>query len=247
VRLLIVPLTVLSLLPAAHGADRETPRHKLRLGISLAAVSGDYTAETTEESIFARQTATTIVDGGSSLGLRIGYEYRPLRLLGVALEAESITVDMGFTEMFVIETFDFFTEEVIRVDNASGATDGELRMSPVTLGLHVYLTSGKRHDVYVGPVAGYVFYDKLVEDAWIAPFEDDTVPDLNGAGTSIELDDDTALGAVAGVDLNLRNGKASFYLAVGYLDASVDAKDAESDFTMDVDPIMMRAGAVFRF
>ena len=244
----IAPMVALCVLPAVLRAEPPShQRHKLRVGVTMATVTGGYTEATDFESFLRRGTEMTAADGGSSLGFRVGYEYRPLRRLGIAVDFESVTVDMNFTESYYVESLDFFTGEVIRADRARGTTDGELKMSPTTLGLHVYLSSGKRHDVYAGPVLGYVFYGSIDEDHWTGEFEDDAISDLNGPAMSIVLDDDTALGAVLGLDLDLGDGNASFHLEAGYLDASVKGKAPEAAFEMEVDPVMLRAGAVFRF
>lgn len=229
-----------------QAADVDRDKHKFRLGLTMTTSTGGFETGTFRDKFFFRETSTTEADGGSAFGLQAGYEFRPVQRLGIALAAEAVSVDMGFREIREVESFDFISGDFV-TDTARAGADGELSMTPVTLAAHVYLTRGSKVDVYVGPVVGYVFYGDLKEDSWFASFENNPSAEVLGEPVKWELENDNIVGGIFGLDLNLGQGAGSFHVAAAYYDGSTVPKDEEAGFEIDVDPIVLRAGVVFRF
>lgn len=184
------------------------------------------------------------IGGGpnSSLGYGLAIGYRATPRIGVELE--------GFYNDFDSETgIDAFGTEMI--------TETDFRMVPLLARLDVHLTPGRRAELYLGPVAGYVAMSDLTmrirfPDLFAPVFEQ-----------RFRTADQYTWGAHVGVDVRLGASGRSFLTAgATYLDLPVELiqdftvieaddesflEDPEFTIRNDFDPLIFRVGFSYRF
>ncbi len=111
----------------------------------------------------------------------------------------------------------------------------EAAFRPITAGLNIHLTPERRVDLTLTPLAGYAFYDDLSFS-------------FAGERTTLAVDDDFVWGLRLGADIPLGEGRWGVSLGARYLDASMDATDAEGDsFAIGLDPVIFTAGVSLRW
>lgn len=181
--------------------------------------------------VWAHSTAGGGPDG--SLGAAVGVEYRPTPRLGVELGALTSEFDQDAT----IEFFE------TRID-----LESEFRIVPVLARLDLHLTPGRRADLYIGPVAGWVSTSDMDLRLRIhAPPLPDFVQEME-----IPIDDELVWGAHAGADVRLGGGRSFLTAGATYLDLpltlDLGALDPEGDAPRgDLDPVVFHLGYGYSF
>ncbi len=208
-----------------------------------AAADGDWRLELS--GVYTEATSGGAPDGSFGGGLAVGYRLTPR--LGIELGA--LTAELS--DETRVDFFDVFE---VTVETSLGYT-------PVLARLDFHLTPDRRADVYVGPVAGYVFFDDLTLRTSIE------FPGLPGPGpvpvTEIRLraDDQFTWGAHAGVDVRVGSAGSRAFMSAGltYLDLPVEVEvpaggeiegGGEIDFDAergDLDPLILHLGFGVRF
>jgi outer membrane protein W len=184
-------------------------------------VAGAYFEPTGEEEL----------DG--DIGFGLGVEYRWSRRFGVELG---------------ILTSDMSSETTISAEDVPlGTLNTNLRTTPLLARLNIHLTPNSPVDLYLGPVAGYIFNGDLEVrvrgEALDAP---NTIPDF-----SVPLDDSFAYGAHLGLDVPVRDSGFFFNGGATYLVSEVDIEstifDDEDPGSFDLDPVVIHVGFGYRF
>ncbi|MCP3964635.1 MAG: outer membrane beta-barrel protein [bacterium] len=212
---LLFAAALLALPTLTDPALAEETGWKLRLGGTW--VDPDVNVDTITDA-GARARARSVDD----INLGLGLEYRFSRRLGLDFAVSFVEPAVGLT-----------------LEPAGGgliATTDKLSFTPITAGLNVHLTPGRRADLYIGPIVGYALYGDLSFDAG---------PEGQANFTS---DDDFALGAQLGVDVAIGDGPWSIDAALRYLDTDLEATDEDGEITdIDFSPIMFSFGIGYRF
>jgi len=202
----------------------------LALAASAAApaAAGDDSWRLKVSGVSAQSTA----GGGSdsSLGGALALEYRATPRIGVELGG--------------LRT-EFEKEASVQLFTTDFVSELDFRMTPILARLNVHLTPGRRADLYVGPVAGYVLMSDVSHRYRPGPLVDD-IPFVMPA------EDRFAWGAHAGLDVQL--GRGSSYLTAGatYLDLPLEVRVPDSigpdgRFSGDFDPLVVHLGYGYRF
>lgn len=154
------------------------------------------------------------LDSGTGLGTEL--EYRVNCPVGLALGLLTGSLD-------TMLTYDTETEWLME------SSDVDFNM--ITLGTNFHLFPSSRADFFFGPFIGIVDYSS-------DPFT------LGGQTFNRDLDNDTALGINAGVDVPFKkDGPWAFTAGVRYL-----ATSAQGDgFELDVNPLIATAGVAYRW
>lgn len=210
----------------------------LTLLLALLGAAAPAAAEETWQLRVSGISAQSTAGGGpeSSLGGGLGLEYRATPRVGVELG--------GLTAEFDEETrFDFF--------GVVFSTESEIRMTPLLARLNLYLTPGRRAELYGGPVAGWVSMSDLTLRSRI---------DIPGEPTEnfeerIPADDQFAWGGHLGMDLRLGGGRSYLTAGATWLDlpielhfpfGTLDDSTIEGD-SGDLDPLVFHFGYSHRF
>lgn len=175
-------------------------------------------------------TAASIQSTGggsnSSIGAGLGFEYRASERFGFEVGAVSSQVkdDLDFS----------FGDESFTVESS-------FRVTPVLARLNFHLTPGRRADLYLGPVAGWVRYG-------------DTEVRINVPGEGSFLaghapnKDGFAGGAHIGLDVPFGTRGLFFTSDATYLKAKVKpASNSEGEDSFNLDPVIVQAGFGYRF
>jgi len=154
------------------------------------------------------------LNSGDGLGAEL--EYRKNCPLGLALGLLAGSLD-------TMLSFDSETEWLMD----TGSADFKL----VTVGANFHLSPYSRADFFVGPFIGLMDYSGVSFN-------------LGGRNFNRDLDNDTAIGLNAGVDVPFKeNGPWAFTAGVRYL-----ASTAKGDgFELDVNPLIATAGLAYRW
>lgn len=189
--------------------------------------------------VYAESTAGGGTDG--SFGAGLAAEYRLTPRLGIELGV--LTAELSDETRF-----DFFGVFEATVETS-------LDYTPVLARLDFHLTPDRRADVYVGPVAGYVFFDDLTLRTTIEILGEPVPVSEN----RFRADDQFTWGAHAGVDLRVGSSGSRAFVSAGltYLDLPVEVEvpagggiEGEIDFDAergDLDPLILRLGYGLRF
>lgn len=122
----------------------------------------------------------------------------------------------------------------------------DLRVTPLTLGLHVHFTPGAAVDVYAGPLLAWVAYGDLRVTGGLQILEGDLV--VGPFTQSLGVDDDFAFGAKLGADVGLGAGPWSLALAATWIDTGFSVQRVPVPAaSVDVDPIFVSLGLGYRF
>jgi outer membrane protein W len=183
----------------------------------------------------AVSTAGGIPQG--SLGGGLGLEYRATPRVGVELGGLS-------AEMEDETEFDFLFAE-IDIETA-------VRITPVLARLNVHLTPGRRADLYLGPVAGYVAMSDLTWRVRTSAFGDP--PEVEQVRFPTE--DQFTWGAHLGLDVRLGDGGSFLTAGATYLDLPVEVRfpgdddppdEEELGIRGDLDPLVFHLGYAYSF
>lgn len=168
--------------------------------------------------------------GDAGLGFSLVGEYRVTDRLGVELGAQWSENDLELEYGGIAFCGSAFC--IVTVGDS-------VRPLTLSVGLDIHLTPGRRADLYVGPVLGYVLYSDPTFRAM-------------GETLRVSMDDDFAWGGVVGLDVPL--GDEGWHLSGGvrYLEAGSDvtARDEEGvagTASLDFDPVAVFVGFGYRF
>lgn len=163
------------------------------------------------------------IDVDSEIGFALDLEYRFSNRLGV---------DVGVTWV------EFGTPLTVTVpDVITVRLDDDLRFTPLTAALNVYLTPSSAVDLYVAPMVAWVQYGDLEYE-------------LEGVGRlAVEIDDDLAWGGLVGVDVPIGEQGWMVTGAVSYLVTDLDGTDRTEGGrqSFDFDTLVIRLGLGYRF
>ena len=161
-------------------------------------------------------------DSDNAIGLSVALEYRVSERLGLELGALQASPDVN-----------------LRAEIPGGptveASDG-LAYTPITVGLNLYLTSGRPVEVYLTPVLAYVMYGDLNFSA-------------GESIASIRVDNQWTWGLSLGTNVRLGEGPWRFNGAVSYVRTALNATDLESGGSRKIEfnPFAITLGFGYRF
>lgn len=192
--------------------------------------------------VYAESTAAGGTDG--SFGAGLAAEYRLTPRLGIELGA------------LTAELEDETRVDFLGVFEATARTS--LGYTPILARLDFHLTPGRRADIRVGPVAGYVFFDDLTVRTTLEILG---VPVPVTEEIRLRTDDQFTWGAHAGVDVRIGGADSRAFVSAGltYLDLPVEVEvpaggdgeiDGGIDFDTqrgDLDPLILHLGFGLRF
>jgi hypothetical protein len=205
----------------------------LAAGASAQTVDGE-TWRLKISGVHAFSTTGGIPEG--SFGGGLGLEYRATPRFGVELGGLS-------AEMEDDTEFDFFIAEV--------DLETAVRMTPILARLNVHLTPGRRADLYLGPVAGYVAMSDLTLRVRTSVFGDPPVVEE----ARFPTEDQFTWGAHLGLDVRLGDGGSSLTAGATYLDLPVEfdlrgeepVEGEEVALRGDLDPLVLHFGYAYSF
>jgi outer membrane protein W len=125
--------------------------------------------------------------------------------------------------------------------------ESSFRMTPVLARLNVHLLPGRRVDLYVAPVAGYVRMSDVTlriraEGTGDARAEEAVFEERIGT------EDELAWGAALGVDIPVGHGGSALTLGATYLRLPLTVSGPDgSEQGGDIDPLLLHVGYGFRF
>jgi outer membrane protein W len=202
----------------------------------LAGAAAPAAAENAWQLKLSGVSAQSTAGGGSnsSLGGGLALEYRATPRIGVELGA--LTTD------FESETsIDFFEVSIV--------TESDLRITPLLARLNVHLTPGRRADLYLGPVAGYVLMSDLTQRFTVPGLELEAI----GVDFEIPTEDQFTWGAHVGLDVRLGRGNSFLTAGATYLDLPLEVQaigipeEAVETISTDFDPLVVHLGYSYRF
>jgi outer membrane protein W len=188
-------------------------------------------ADPSEPGWRLKLTAASIQSTGgggsnSSLGAGLGFEYRASEHFGFEVGAVSSKIkdEIGFS----------FGDEDFSVESS-------FRVTPVLARLNFHLTPGRRADLYLGPVAGWVRYG-----------DTDVRVRVPGEGSILvghaRNKDGFAGGAHIGLDVPFGTRGLFFTSDATWLKARVKpASNSGGEDSFDLDPVIVQAGLGYRF
>lgn len=187
-------------------------------------------ADLSEPGWRLKLTAASIQPTGggsnSSLGAGLGFEYRASEHFGFEVGAVSSQVKDGLDFSFGDESF---------------TVESSFRVTPVLARLNFHLTPGRRADLYLGPVAGWVRYG-----------DTDVRVNVPGEGSFLagqaKNKDGFAGGAHIGLDVQFGRRGLFFTSDATWLKAKVKpASDSVGESSFNLDPVIVQAGLGYRF
>jgi outer membrane protein W len=172
-----------------------------------------------------------ILEPQEELGLWLEYERRFGARIGLDVALLQSGHDVDGTVKGTLMLVDNMTDDVLEMTQVSETEKiGEIDFTPLFVGVNFHLTPARPLDVYLGPFLAWVTYGDL-------EFDDE----------SISIDDDFAIGAVAGVDVPFGRGRWCFSGALRYLGTEADPGSGPDDHPLDVNPWIVHAGVGYRF
>ena len=174
--------------------------------------------------------ATTGEGSDTGYGIGAAVEYRLSERLGV--EIGVVTAELETEPDLVIITFgDELSIVPIELESS-------VRLTPLLARLNVHLTPGRRADLYVSPVLGWV---KVSDD----------VLRLRSFGSEhevpLDIDDEMAWGAAVGLDVPLGGRGSLLSVSATWLRLTLDSEFFGEEQSSDLDPLTVTAGYGFRF
>ncbi len=161
-------------------------------------------------------------DGDISVGFDDSYElgleteYRFSRRFGVELAVHQSR-----------PTLSVFTE----LQGGFSSSSGEVGFTPVTMGLDVHVTPGRRADLALTPMVGYAFFG-----------------DLRFGADRFSAEDTFVWGAAAALDLAIGKGPWTLSFALRYLVADYRVTGDEAEVTsIEISPWTSTLGVGYRF
>lgn len=206
----------------------------LTLGIVLALFAGAAKPAAAGEGPWRLRltavSAQSTKGGGSngSLGFGLGVEYRLSPRIGV--EVEGLRSNVGSKE-----EFDIFGMATITAETEVDAT-------PLLARLDVHLTPGRRADLYLGPVGGYVLMSDLTLRLRGEAGGEEQVFEQR-----IDTRDELAWGAHLGLDVRFGGGSSFLTMGATFLKLPLTIRDEEGTQQGDLDPLIFHLGYGWRF
>lgn len=211
-----------------------------RLGIVLVVCAGSRAAAA--DSGWGIEVTGGSVQSVSELGLDsspgfgLALEYRASRRLGARLGVLTSEIDSDIG-------FEFFDLDLLVLES-------NLRMTPVLAQLDVHLTPGRKVDLYLGPVLGYVRYGDIKTEV-----RSDLLGNEPISVGRVRTRDGFAWGGQIGMDVPLGSRGTFFTVKALYLQTEVETieeiddpdEDGEIDSSVDLDPLVIQAGFGYRF
>jgi outer membrane protein W len=114
---------------------------------------------------------------------------------------------------------------------------GDLRFTPLTVGLNVHFSPGAEADLYVGPRLAFVQYGDL-----------ELTSSLFGVAstTTVGTDDELGYGAGIGLDVPVGAGRWLVNASADFLEVDLTFSDEGAE-SLAFDPLIVRAGVGYRF
>lgn len=176
-------------------------------------------------------SAQSTAAGGddSALGGALALAYRATPRLGVELSG--------------LRT-EFDKETSVQLFSTDFVSELDFRMTPILARLNVHLTPGRRADVYLGPVAGYVLLSEVSHRYRPGPLVDD-IP------FEMPAEDRFTWGAHAGLDVQVGRG-SSLTAGATWLDLPLEVRvdnftTQNGTFSGDFDPLILHLGYGYSF
>jgi len=217
-----------------HAAD---PKNVIRFGVAYVAPTGDLTTdgfyvEDVDPNTRLEFQGDLLIEPTEALGFWVGYERRFSRLFGLEATVLSANHDVDGTLTGTLYLIDNGTNEILEQMSFQGTeTVAEIRVTPLMIGADFHVLGQAKVDLYLGPFVAFVTYG-----------------DLDIDGESIPIDDETAYGALVGVDVPVSKGGWSFSAVVRYLKTEAQPSESGPDsMALDVDPWIVQAGAGYKF
>lgn len=203
-------------------------------GVPAAAAEGPWLVKLS--GVSAQTTSGGERDGSLGGGLAVEYRVTPR----VGLELGGLTGDFEGDVDFLFTVPEVFLET-------------EVRMTPLLARLNLHLTPGRRADVYVGPVAGWVeMSDLSLHARSLIPGQTEFT-----ATQRFETENPFVWGAHVGLDARLGNGGSHLTAGATYLDLALELELPSGepftnavDFSPledDLDPVVFQVGYSYRF
>jgi outer membrane protein W len=254
--LLVIPILVIFLMSSAAWADAGD--RIFRFGLKYVSPTGDLKeTETDRERVtidpngWLDFTFTGEIEPDSALGFGIGFEYMFTDLIGidVTLDYSNHDVDttLGGTVVFTPD------DPLLPPETASlvGSQQGEIDLTPLTVGVNFHVFKSDAVDFYLGPFVGYVFYGDFELKGGTASFQIPSLPAFQESFTSgtISIEDDFAFGAVVGADIPFGGQGWMFSGALKYFKtkAEIDEPGAGNAAELDVDPWEIFVGLGYKW
>lgn len=114
---------------------------------------------------------------------------------------------------------------------------GDLRITPLTVGLNVHFSPTAQVDLYLGPRVAYVDYGDLELTS--------TLFGISSTDT-VGTDDELGYGAGIGLDVPVGSGRWMVNAAADYLEVDLTFSGEGSE-SLAFDPLIVRAGVGYRF
>jgi outer membrane protein W len=193
---------------------------------AAAQEGGDWTVR-----LGAAGMASTGEGDDTGYGIGLGAEYRVSPRFGVELGAA--TAELESDPDVLVITFGDDELSIVPIE-----LETSVRLTPLLARLNVHLTPGRRGDLYVAPVVGWVQVS-------------DDVLRVRSLGTehevALNVDDELAWGAAVGLDVPLGEGGSQLSVNLTWLRLSIDSEIFGQDATAELDPLTVTAGYGFRF
>lgn len=156
----------------------------------------------------------------------------------------SVALERRFSSRLGFEVGAMLAEPDLAVDAtfANGlqfSTNDSVSFVAVTAGLDIHLTPSKAVDVYFGPLLAYVRYGDVQIRGEVGGQTVDQ---------SFSSDDEFALGAQIGVDIEFSDGPWSIGFIARYLDTSLEVtSDDDQTIHLGFEPVILGFGFGYRF
>ncbi len=227
---------------AAMGQDS---KNRVRFGVYFASPQGDETFSEVDSFFnpisgrYERVTTSATLEADDATGGYVGYERMLGSLIGIDFNIMSANHDVNVSGTALFEEFDnqeFTPPPVSSMGvTVSNVKLGDLSVTPITVGINFHFLKGL--DLYAGVFLSY----NVVGDLTISNPFDPTDP-----GVDISFDASTGGGVNVGLDIPL--GKRWAINVVGrYNQFAIEESDCVDCVDVDVDPLVLNAGATVKF
>jgi outer membrane protein W len=168
----------------------------------------------------------------TAMGIGTGVEYRWSRRVGLELGVNSAELQTEPVP-FLILADDGESESVFPLE-----LESSVRLTPLLARVNFHLTPGRRLDLYVAPVVGYVHVSDDVLRVRAFGFEHEA---------PLEAKDAFAWGGAFGFDVPLGQRGSQLSVAATWLRLPLESELFGEEERADLDPLTVTAGYGFRF